>query len=390
MTFGGAIKTCFRKYATFSGRARRREYWFFFLFIALVQAFLSLIQEKTGMKPILTAIFSLIVLLPSLAVFWRRMHDTGKSGWNILLILIPVLGALLLFIFLCVDSMPGANAYGQNPRFDSYIYENFNNGDSRTNARGLSRGSRRLLRNRAVRILGIILAVLLAIAGVLLLFSVIKPYKLKMERKEPISTANPQGTLEVVTEPADSFGLDQPEEIRIRRPVWTAKPTPTPTPEPTPEPTPTPTPEPTSKPTTGQGKPGDRNYKYGVGETAERNGISITLLGYRESFGNNAVSPKSGNEFVFPLFEIVNNSNNDFTVNGESSFKAYSDDYLFDVSSSAAMALDGDNALDGTIGSGRKIRGYVAFEVPDNRDTLEVEFSPTFWGRNKFTFVVER
>lgn len=104
MNFLQAIKTCFSKYATFSGRARRSEYWWFVLLNVIV-----------GMIPVLNFIWGLVVLIPALAVCVRRLHDTGRSGWWLLLALVPVLNLILIYFYLC-DSQPGANHYGENPK----------------------------------------------------------------------------------------------------------------------------------------------------------------------------------------------------------------------------------------------------------------------------------
>ena len=113
MNFMTAISTCFKKYATFSGRARRSEYWYFFLFTMVISTALSLIF-KTQTLP--STLFSLAILVPTLAVSWRRMHDIGKAGAWALIILIPVLGAIIFWIWCCKNSEEGANEYGENPK----------------------------------------------------------------------------------------------------------------------------------------------------------------------------------------------------------------------------------------------------------------------------------
>lgn len=110
-----------KNYAVFSGRARRSEYWFFALFnfvIAIVlgalDGILNLnIGKNTG---VLGAIYSLAVFIPSIAVMVRRLHDTNRSGWWILIGLVPFLGALVLIVLAVLDSTPGANKYGPNPK----------------------------------------------------------------------------------------------------------------------------------------------------------------------------------------------------------------------------------------------------------------------------------
>lgn len=96
MTFGDSIATCFRKYADFTGRATRSEYWWWMLFVFLASFFLSMISETVS------GLFSLAVLLPSLAVAARRLHDIDRSGWWQLIALIPLLGWVLM-IYWCVQ-----------------------------------------------------------------------------------------------------------------------------------------------------------------------------------------------------------------------------------------------------------------------------------------------
>jgi len=115
--FLGALK----KYAVFEGRARRREYWFFALFVVLISVVLTIIDAMIGTMTsqgagILSGLFCLAVLIPSLAVGARRLHDTGRSGWWLLIGLIPFIGAIVLIVFFLLDSQPGTNAYGPNPK----------------------------------------------------------------------------------------------------------------------------------------------------------------------------------------------------------------------------------------------------------------------------------
>ena len=107
---------CWKKYATFGGRARRKEYWMFFLFNMLVAFGVNIVDAVLGMEGVLAAGYSLAALIPAWAVFTRRMHDIGKSGWWWLIGLVPVAGAIVLLVFMCKDSQPGDNAYGPNPK----------------------------------------------------------------------------------------------------------------------------------------------------------------------------------------------------------------------------------------------------------------------------------
>lgn len=105
-----------KNYAVFQGRARRKEYWMFFLFNLIISIILTAVESMTDLSQILTGIYSLIVLIPSLAVGARRLHDTGRTGWWLLLNLIPIIGAIVIIVFTCQDSEPGANKYGPNPK----------------------------------------------------------------------------------------------------------------------------------------------------------------------------------------------------------------------------------------------------------------------------------
>lgn len=111
-----------RKYAEFSGRARRKEYWFFTLFNLLAMLLLSFIDGMIGLYSIeagvglLSGIYALGILIPSLAVTVRRLHDTSRSGWWLLIALIPLIGAVVLLVFTVLDSQSGSNQYGPDPK----------------------------------------------------------------------------------------------------------------------------------------------------------------------------------------------------------------------------------------------------------------------------------
>lgn len=104
-----------QNYVGFQGRARRTEYWMFVLFNTIACLVLYLVDFLLGLPFVLSLIYSLAVLLPSLAVLVRRLHDTGKSGWWILIALVPF-GSIVLLVFECLDSHPGDNQYGKNPK----------------------------------------------------------------------------------------------------------------------------------------------------------------------------------------------------------------------------------------------------------------------------------
>lgn len=114
MSFADSIRTCMSKYATFSGRARRSEFWWFSLFLFLV--YLVLIVLDAATHTFLFTIVMLAFVIPSLAVTWRRLHDTGRSGGWFFIGLVPFVGGIALLVFECMDSQPGTNQYGPSPK----------------------------------------------------------------------------------------------------------------------------------------------------------------------------------------------------------------------------------------------------------------------------------
>lgn len=105
MGFFGAIKSVLSKYATFSGRAPRSEYWWWILFVIL-----------WAWIPIVNIVLALVFLLPSLAVQVRRLHDIGRSGWWWFIGMVPIIGGIVLLVFYLTDSQTGENQYGPNPK----------------------------------------------------------------------------------------------------------------------------------------------------------------------------------------------------------------------------------------------------------------------------------
>ena len=111
-----------KKYAVFGGRARRKEYWYFVLFNALIGIVLAIVDGVTGtLVPgagigLLGGLYSLAVFIPGFAVTVRRLHDTGKSGWWLLIFLVPLVGVIVFLVFMVKDSQPGENQYGPNPK----------------------------------------------------------------------------------------------------------------------------------------------------------------------------------------------------------------------------------------------------------------------------------
>ena len=130
MTFSEAIQVCFKKYAVFSGRARRSEYWWWALFVFVVDL---VVNALGGFQPILivmgrgpsgestvwsflAAAVTLVLLVPGLAVLFRRLHDTGHSGWWLFIVLVPIVGLIVLLVFLVREGSPDTNQYGPSPK----------------------------------------------------------------------------------------------------------------------------------------------------------------------------------------------------------------------------------------------------------------------------------
>ncbi|MCW2901117.1 MAG: hypothetical protein JWO67_3382 [Streptosporangiaceae bacterium] len=105
-----------KNYAGFSGRARRTEYWMFVLFNVIITVVLNAISMAIKQGSLLGSIYGLAVLIPGLAVAVRRLHDTGRSGWWLLIALVPVVGVIVLIIFMATAGQPGDNAHGPNPK----------------------------------------------------------------------------------------------------------------------------------------------------------------------------------------------------------------------------------------------------------------------------------
>lgn len=122
MSFGAAIVSFFSKFATFSGRARRSEFWFAVLFTTLVSIVLAVIfpgetqvinDIAIQQSSLASNLWQLAILVPSLALSWRRLHDVGRKGTYYLFILIPIVGLIMLLIQFVKDSQPGANEFGE-------------------------------------------------------------------------------------------------------------------------------------------------------------------------------------------------------------------------------------------------------------------------------------
>lgn len=125
-----------------------------------------------------------------------------------------------------------------------------------------------------------------------------------------------------------------------------------------------------------------------VGETAELKDVQVTMTNFEESTGKDYVNPTDGNVFVLAEFEIVNNTDSEITISSMLSFEAYADDYSLNYSLSAAMLKDGQ--LDGTIAAGKKMKGWIGWEVPEDYKNVEIHFTDNVWSNNKFVFLYEK
>ena len=113
-----------KKYAVFGGRSRRKEYWYFVLFSLIISVVLTIIDgaigtldSSTGLG-LLSGIFTLAILIPSIAVSVRRLHDIDRTGWWFLISFVPLIGTIVLLVFAVQEGTPGSNRYGPNPKAD--------------------------------------------------------------------------------------------------------------------------------------------------------------------------------------------------------------------------------------------------------------------------------
>lgn len=122
MNIGASVSICFSKYATFQGRASRSEYWFFALatFLAAIAAvILDSVMFGSPFGLFYVALL-LVTFLPYLSVFVRRLHDTDRSGWWYWILLVPIVGGILIIIWLCTKGTDGSNRWGDDPLSDGF------------------------------------------------------------------------------------------------------------------------------------------------------------------------------------------------------------------------------------------------------------------------------
>jgi uncharacterized membrane protein YhaH (DUF805 family) len=117
----------FKRYTDFRGRSRRREFWWyalvlggsalvFFCAVGVISLAVFHQEPTSSALAVLEFIWGLATILPNTAVAVRRLHDTGRSGWWLLLSFVPLIGSIVLIVFYCLDSQPGANKWGPNPK----------------------------------------------------------------------------------------------------------------------------------------------------------------------------------------------------------------------------------------------------------------------------------
>ncbi len=136
-----------------------------------------------------------------------------------------------------------------------------------------------------------------------------------------------------------------------------------------------------------------KETEFSVGETAEYKNVQVKLIGYEESYGNDWGKPGDGKVFVFPEFEITNNSNEEISVSSLVSFECYVDDYKTDFSSNAFMVIsteDGKQQLDGSIAPGKKLKGVLGIEASSNWNTVEIYYKDNVWLNSNFSFEIRR
>ena len=129
---------------------------------------------------------------------------------------------------------------------------------------------------------------------------------------------------------------------------------------------------------------------YGLMETAQVNDVKVTMTRYEESAGSEWNHPSSGNVFLMVEFEIENNSKSDLNISSLLSFNAYADNYSVNFSLNALLDKSSETQLDGTIASGKKMRGWIGWEVPADWSEMEIHFTEDVWFGSTFKFIIKK
>lgn len=133
----------------------------------------------------------------------------------------------------------------------------------------------------------------------------------------------------------------------------------------------------------------EEKTEFYLGETAEQKNVQITLANITESSGSEFAKPDEGNIFLICEFEIANNSEKDISISSVMNFEAYCDDYSVnqDLMGLQAPEVEGKNQLDGSVAAGKKMNGIIAYQVPADYKTMEINVAPDFWSSNDMKFI---
>lgn len=136
----------------------------------------------------------------------------------------------------------------------------------------------------------------------------------------------------------------------------------------------------------------EEKTEFYLGETAEQKNVQITLTNVTESSGNDFVKPDEGNIYLICEFEIANNSEKDISISSMMNFEAYCDDYSLsqDILGLQAPEAEGKNQLDGSVAAGKKMNGVIAYQVPSDYKTMEINVAPDFWSGKDMKFVYKK
>jgi len=133
----------------------------------------------------------------------------------------------------------------------------------------------------------------------------------------------------------------------------------------------------------------EKKDTFTLGEIAELDNVRVTLTDYKESTGSEWNKPSDGNVFVLVQFEIENNSKEEIAVSSMLSFEAYADDYAANLSI-GALTENEETQLDGTVAAGKKMKGWIGYEVPSDWKKFEVQFVDSIWSSTPFKFIIEK
>lgn len=132
----------------------------------------------------------------------------------------------------------------------------------------------------------------------------------------------------------------------------------------------------------------EKEIAFRKGEIAELNDVRVTMTDFKESPGSEYNKPSDGNLFLMAEFKIENNSESEIAVSSLISFEAYADDYALEFS--AATLFEGEKQIDGTIAAGKKMKGWIGWEVPEDYQNVEIHFTDNVWSSSKFVFMIEK